>query len=250
MTTTTTTKSRQLPWLRYSEEVDRQIAAHTTAAQIDSYVSRAVSGAQTYRDAGTNEDYTVDYGGERSYSVNPPRPAAKTVNGASPKQKDLIDKLLGEKVHTYTETDVEAAKDDWRLTRTMIDTLLAAPRRPWEPKVEVQAEVAPAAPVRARLDFSSIPDGNYAVRVDGVVKFYRVSTGRNGYKNVQVRASDELFMKFGKAGIAILHQIVEAGLVESQMLYANELGRCWRCGKTLTDEVSRDRGMGPDCYAK
>lgn len=250
MTTTTTTKPRALPWLKYSSEVDAQIAAHTTQAQIDAYVPRTVSGAQTYRDAGSSEDYTVGYGGERSYSVNPPRPVAKTVNGASPKQKDLIDKLLAEKVHSYTETDVEAAKADWRLTRKMIDTLLAAPRRPWEPKVETLTEVATEVPARVRLDFSSIPDGNYAIKVDGVVKFYRVSTGRNGYKNVQVRASDELFMKFGKAGIAILHQIVEAGLAESQMLYANELGRCWRCGKTLTDQASRDRGMGPDCAAK
>lgn len=113
----------------------------------------------------------------------------------------------------------------------------------------VEPVPAPVAPVRARLDFSAIPDGNYAIRENGVVKFYRVST--NGqWKNVQVRASDQLYPIRGKAGIAILHQIVRAGLEASQMLFAQELGRCWRCGKSLTDEDSRARGMGPDCAGK
>ncbi len=105
----------------------------------------------------------------------------------------------------------------------------------------------PAAPVR--LDFSAIPDGNYAVRQDGVVKFYRVST-KGRFKNVQVRASDALHMQYGKAGIAILHRIVAAGLEASQMLFATELGCCWMCGKTLTDEESRAQGVGPICREK
>jgi hypothetical protein len=32
--------------------------------------------------------------------------------------------------------------------------------------------------------------------------------------------------------------------------YGQELGHCGRCGRTLTDEESRGRGIGPDCWSK
>lgn len=34
------------------------------------------------------------------------------------------------------------------------------------------------------------------------------------------------------------------------MLYATETRKCTRCGRSLTDKVSRERGMGPYCAAK
>jgi len=129
-------------------------------------------------------------------------------------------------------------------------TSVALVRECYAPKASASAPQSAPVPVQtkapARLDFSSIPDGNYAIRTDGVVKFYRVYT--NGkWKNVQVRASDQLFDVRGPGGIAILHAIVKAGLAESQMLFATELGRCYICGRTLTDEESRARGTGPVC---
>lgn len=32
--------------------------------------------------------------------------------------------------------------------------------------------------------------------------------------------------------------------------FGQEMGRCGCCGRTLTDETSRARGIGPDCWAK
>lgn len=233
---TVKTDRPQIPWLRYSEDVARQIEQHVTPAQIEAAKRAMLNGGPAYRDAGSRDSYTVGYGGERTYE----RPASKpAVNGLSEKQIKFVNDLLAERVHEYTETEVAEAKADWRKGRAMIDALKAAPRKPYQDP----------APARERLDFASIPDGNYAIRVDGVVKFYRVST-RNGYKNVQVRASDDLHPVFGKGGIAVLHRIVEFGLEKSQMLFATELVRCWRCGKSLTDETSRAVGMGPDCAAK
>lgn len=254
---TTTTKPRALPWAKWNAEIERQIAAHTTPESIEATIQAHLAGqtkagvVRIYSNSGTSEEYTVGYGGERTYATRPAAPA-RIVNGASDKQKDLIDRLLTERVHSYTEADVEAAKADWRLTRKMIDFLLdpSTPRRSYQAPAPVEAPIETVAPARTRLDFSAIPDGNYAVREDSVVKFYRVSTSKRGFKNVQVRASDDLHMLFGKASIAVLHRIVEAGLEASQMLFAIELGRCWRCGKSLTDEESRARGMGPDCASK
>lgn len=32
--------------------------------------------------------------------------------------------------------------------------------------------------------------------------------------------------------------------------FAEEAGACYKCGKALTDELSRSRAIGPDCYAR
>jgi hypothetical protein len=32
--------------------------------------------------------------------------------------------------------------------------------------------------------------------------------------------------------------------------YGREIGRCYRCNRTLTDAVSRSLGIGPDCRSK
>lgn len=241
MTTTTlktNAKPRQLPWLKYSSEVDAQIARHTTPAQIEA----------------AYQTYIAQTPGERiaARTQAQPKPATVTVvNGASEKQAILIDKLLVEKEHIiFTEEFITEVKADWRKTRKLIDLLIAAPRKPYQApiKVEVLVEVPTDAP--ARLDFDAIPDGYYALNAAGVVKFYRVSTSKKGYKNVQSQASDTLYPLFGKAGIAVLHRLVEAGLEAAQALYATELGRCWTCGRTLTDEESRAAGQGPICRGK
>jgi hypothetical protein len=39
------------------------------------------------------------------------------------------------------------------------------------------------------------------------------------------------------------------GAPDAQMQMAGRLwGHCCRCGKALTDPVSLERGIGPDCY--
>lgn len=38
--------------------------------------------------------------------------------------------------------------------------------------------------------------------------------------------------------------------LEAQALYGRELGMCGKCGRHLTDEASRARGLGPECASK
>lgn len=54
----------------------------------------------------------------------------------------------------------------------------------------------------------------------------------------------------GNAAIAYLNRIVNEGVETSARLYARELGRCSRCNRTLTDEASRARGLGPECATR
>lgn len=219
-TTATKTDSgpKALPWIRYSEDVTRWLDSHLGGADRTKILDRFCEDVQ---------------GPAATVQI---RPAAEP---ATAPMIQFIDNLLAEREHPPLADDViESIKADKAQAHRFITFLKAQPR------------VVVEAPARVRLDFKAISDGNYAVRKDGVVKFYRVSTSKTGFKNVQVRASDDLHMLSAKAGIAVLHHIVEAGLAESRMLFATELGRCWRCGKSLTDEESRARGMGPDCASR
>lgn len=42
---------------------------------------------------------------------------------------------------------------------------------------------------------------------------------------------------------------IAADPAAAQRRYAAEVVGCWICGRRLTDPVSRDRGIGPDCWA-
>lgn len=113
---------------------------------------------------------------------------------------------------------------------------------------------APGAPVADAPALPDVPAGRYALRTDGIVKFYildRPESGRwAGYVFLKAQASDEKYpIKNLTAKAEILGRISE-GIEGAQKLYGQELGRCYACGRTLTDETSRALGIGPDCRSK
>lgn len=121
-------------------------------------------------------------------------------------------------------------------------------------------EAAKAAPVAAPAadDFADVPDGYYAVAdpADGVIKFYRFRTaGPNssytGTRFLKVQASDEFHSIRSRATrTAILTAIRNAGPADAMAAYGQHIGSCGRCNRTLTDALSRSRGIGPDCWEK
>jgi hypothetical protein len=118
----------------------------------------------------------------------------------------------------------------------------------------VRREAAPVArPAYTPRDrFADVPDGYYAVMTnDDVLAFYRVSTWKSGDRRVQVQASDALHLVRGhKSTDAILAKVRLATPIAAGKRYATELGNCYRCGRTLTDDESRARGIGPVCVNK
>jgi hypothetical protein len=104
-----------------------------------------------------------------------------------------------------------------------------------------------------RDKFADVPNGYYAVTTnDDVLAFYRVSTWeKSNNRKVQVQASDALHLVRGRVATdAILSKIRIATAPIAGKLYADHLGNCWRCGRTLTDADSRARGIGPVCAGK
>lgn len=118
---------------------------------------------------------------------------------------------------------------------------------------------SPAPTSQGVPNWDDITDGNYALPYNGKTHFYRVSrregrgkwAGRT-FVNVQERASDELYRVEFKRGLAIMHSIREYGVEKAHLLFSTELGQCWHCLKSLTDDTNpyKVHGLGPVCGPK
>jgi Family of unknown function (DUF6011) len=96
--------------------------------------------------------------------------------------------------------------------------------------------------------------GRYAIDIDGVTKFYRVDKPTQGkwagYTFVKVQASDETHPIRNRAQRIRILSIIAADPQGALQRYGREIGSCGHCGRTLTDQESRERGIGPICWGK
>jgi len=117
------------------------------------------------------------------------------------------------------------------------------------------APEAQAPKAAERLDFSDVPGGYYATantRGTNDLDFWYVKEGRRpGFRFVKRVIGGQGPQHISRTeSIRALYAIREAGVQKAGELFADELGRCWKCGLPLTDEESRARRMGPVCAAK
>lgn len=99
-----------------------------------------------------------------------------------------------------------------------------------------------------KSEWLDIPTGYYALRDGDSVKFYRVNHHQNGRTYLDACASDERHpIRNAVHKKNILTAIRAMGWEASTALYGQEIGSCGRCGRTLTDDVSRAAGIGPKC---
>ena len=97
--------------------------------------------------------------------------------------------------------------------------------------------------------------GYFAINVaDGLggapVKFYRVKRVQNGRTYIDAQGSDEYWPVRSPQSISMVLRAILGDPKKAAELYASSLGKCYRCGRTLTDETSRSIGMGPECRSK
>lgn len=91
-----------------------------------------------------------------------------------------------------------------------------------------------------------VADGRYAIpKDDGTLMFYSVKKGT--YTTfVDVWASDARYpIKLVPEKLRILKAIIADP--DAGPRFGREIGRCYVCGRTLTDETSRSLGIGPVC---
>lgn len=96
-----------------------------------------------------------------------------------------------------------------------------------------------------------VPAGHYAVPSrtgNNDLDFFRVDRAKNGRTYVKriVGGHPEMNLRF-KELRPTLQAILDFGPDKAAKQYADQLGRCYRCNRHLTDETSRQLGIGPDC---
>lgn len=125
----------------------------------------------------------------------------------------------------------------------------------WLRSQPAKAAAKPAASDLPGADV--VPAGRYAIdTADGAVNalaFYKVdrpTEGRwAGYVFVKhLVGGEEQRMSFA-ASKSILGKIAQAGAEAASARYGHEIGECGICARRLTNDESRERGIGPVCAA-
>lgn len=114
-------------------------------------------------------------------------------------------------------------------------------------------------PTQAPASWKTLPDvpaGLYAIPSlsgNNDLDFYKIDRPSEGkwagftFVKMVVGGHPEYSVR-GLAKVqTIMNRIVEAGVRESAELYGREIGQCCKCNRTLTDDDSRRRGIGPEC---
>jgi hypothetical protein len=111
-------------------------------------------------------------------------------------------------------------------------------------------------PMKARKHATDalIPEGLYAVEIDieGLI-FVKVDHGSgkwDGYTFVTRQVGSDFVRVNRRVADAAQAAIRKVGFKESSIRYGLELGHCGRCGRELTNEASREAGIGPICAGK
>jgi hypothetical protein len=121
------------------------------------------------------------------------------------------------------------------------------------PGVQVQVD-PPASYAEVNKLLEHVPDGRYAVNRDGKVHFFviKLAHPKATFRVVREKASDELHKMYPNQQAGALREIIQFGLENAGMLYADTLGECRRCGRDLTDTDNSYKayGYGPDCGPK
>lgn len=173
--------------------------------------------------------------------------AAPAGKPASDRQVGFIKTLLAERNVPTEQVAIVQGLLAGGLTTTLASTWITALLD--TPKAE-QATPAPAAQATAK-----VPSGRYAIDHGDTVKFIKVDApteGRwAGYTFVKVQASDNEFpIKNRTTRDEMLAAVLAQGVKEAMLRYGREIGSCGHCGRTLTNQESRDKGIGPVCEGR
>jgi hypothetical protein len=173
---------------------------------------------------------------------------------ATDAQKSFVRSLLSERqwgVSPWATRIAQIIAEDFsELTKKAASTLIEHLKE--LPKQEQRVKIAPSRVV------TEVPAGRYAVDTsDGAINelaFYKIdrpTEGRwAGYVFVKlIVGSDERNLS-RTAGQSILDKIAAVGPEAAMARYGHEIGECGMCGRQLTNDESRERGIGPVCLAK
>lgn len=109
-------------------------------------------------------------------------------------------------------------------------------------------------PDRGRLPLTyardSVPEGHYAITIQGGLKFYRVRRPGGKWAGrifTDRQHGDEYYPIFSRNDRNRILDEIAKDTQGASAAYGHSIGRCGICSRTLTNEVSRTAGIGPVC---
>lgn len=177
-------------------------------------------------------------------------------NQASLKQVEFIESLIDQindegfshQCHENGFGDDVAEFRDWLKDQARFQTSKTKASA-WIDRLKVLKAAHPVVAVQSNVAVPPVPDGRFAIEIDGTLKFYKV---KNGHSRVfvDVQASDDWHPLTRDETRKRVLASIAADPRAAAIRYGHELGKCGICGRTLTDETSRANGIGPICADK
>jgi hypothetical protein len=167
-----------------------------------------------------------------------------------PAQRQFIDDLLGQRFvpEDFSEQELLDRYNTNRIDRhgasALIDALKALPR------------VYRGGRAAGRTaDLPSVPAGRYCIfgGTGSKARFYRIRHGKDqfdGWTYLDIQASDNFYPVTSVREARRILEEIQRDPKRAAKRYAHFLRKCYRCGRTLTNEVSRKVGCGATCAAK
>jgi hypothetical protein len=192
--------------------------------------------------------------------------------GATDKQLSFITKLLEEKEMDPARREkfdarvavlMDRGEFDTRKASEVIDFLMGLPRKQYassqpreeRPQVAYSETETDAGTKRiGRLvlaDGREVHAGSYGIPTPGddftnATTFFKLWIGDRGGWNIKMYVSDDTYKIGFPLQLSVLSQIAD-GPEAAASLFGHEYGRCGICGRGLTNDESRARGIGPVC---
>ncbi|MEU7911406.1 DUF6011 domain-containing protein [Microbispora bryophytorum] len=165
--------------------------------------------------------------------------ATKTVSPATDRQKELLDRLLVERVHQLSEESVALLKSkaNRRDMSAVIDSLLRQPKKPTPRPAQ--------PPVQSRV--VTVQPGVY--KKDGEI--YEIKRSREGvYRVKQIRVVGKKVVRYG--ALVRPWQFTPADRIteDDASGFGKQYGICAICFRLLSDLESVRLGIGPVCRKK
>ena len=222
---------------------------HATAAE-----ARACQGATTPATASVGAASTTAPSSDTFATTFGGKPTTPAPGTLSSKQQGFIARLTSERVVPSAGAhleDIAAAKEGTlgrQQASSLIEFLMGLPKQPRTGQTGDNAAVS----------LPDVPEGHYAIPSltgNNDLDFFRVDRPTEG------KWAGYTFLKRvvgGKPDLPVaraqrrqvLEAIVAAGIDAARQQYGVSIGRCYVCNRHLTDELSRQLGIGPDCRKK
>lgn len=176
---------------------------------------------------------------------------------ATDKQRAFLSSLLNERNLSGEKINAEPNSDEYKAMlkgiHAQIHDLSKRAASKWIEKLLTLPKLEQTTHSSTRV-WPNVDAGRYALETDQGIKFYRVSRpteGRwAGFTFVDIQASDELHPIRNKDQRKSILEQIEVDPKGAMLRYGQLIGACGHCGRTLTDETSRQLGIGPICRGK